>query len=130
MIMAEKPTYAELEQRIRELEKAATERRRVDEELQENEENLRNFFYINRDFFWVLDEAGNIVAINETVKRRLGYNNDELKGKLFLMVHPTERHIEVGEIITALLNGERDSSPIPLMTKNGSQQGYFETETI
>jgi len=39
--MAEKPTYEELKQRVKELDKEAFDRKRVDEALQESEERLQ-----------------------------------------------------------------------------------------
>lgn len=48
--------------------------------VQQSENNLKNFFNAGLDFHWVLDYNGGILAVNETVKRRLGFDEDELKG--------------------------------------------------
>ena len=42
--MARKPTYEELKQRVKELEKEAIERKGVEEVLQESEEKYRRLF--------------------------------------------------------------------------------------
>ena len=98
-----------------------TERKRAEEELRESEKNLSNFFDSNVDFLWVLDEAGNIITVNNTVKRRLGYKEEELVGESILMVHPPLLREKAGEIVQGMLKGELDSCPIPIMTKDGSK---------
>jgi PAS domain S-box-containing protein len=47
------------------------------------QENLKNFFEADINSHWVLDEAGNILAINEIVKQRLGYTEEELSVNRF-----------------------------------------------
>jgi len=98
-----------------------TESKLAEETLREREENLSNFFNTSTDFLWVLDDAGNILKVNETVKRRLGYDGDDLIGKPVLTVHPPERREEAGRIVVEMLKRERDSYPIPLMAKDGTQ---------
>lgn len=53
--MGEKPTYEELEQRIKELENEAFERRRVEEALRESEEKYRRFVETSNEGVWAMD---------------------------------------------------------------------------
>ncbi|MBI9037410.1 MAG: PAS domain S-box protein [Bacteroidales bacterium] len=117
-----------LHSRISELENMKTRQIKAEEELKaanlqirKIEENLKNFFNSNFDFLWVLDETGNIITINDTVKQRLGYNENELIGKSILFVYPEEYRDNAAKIITAMLKGKQNSCPIPIMAKDGSK---------
>jgi PAS domain S-box-containing protein len=98
-----------------------TELKQTGQALRNSEENLRHFFDANIDFLWVLDQQATIVAVNQTVKNRLGYTDDEITGKSILMVHPENRRREARDIVAAMLQGERNSCPVPLVTKNGTE---------
>ncbi len=83
------------------------------------QENLKNFFEADINFHWVLDESGNVVAINETVKKRLGYTEEALAGKSILVVHPEERRAEAGRIVKAMLEGRELCCKVPIVSKLG-----------
>jgi len=84
-------------------------------------ENLKNFFEADINFHWVLDEDGTILAINETVKQRLGYTEEDLAGKSVLLVHPAERQEEAARIVQAMLEGKERSCQVPIVSKRGEQ---------
>ena len=90
-------------------------------ELQERETNLANLFNTIDDFLFILDENRNLVEVNRTVIKRLGYSKQELLGQDVLVVHPTEYHAEAIAIIDEILNGTRESCPLPLQAKDGTQ---------
>ncbi len=81
--MSEKPTYEELEQRIRELEKADAERMRAEETLRKSEEHFRLMFMNSPVPYQSLDEHGNFLDVNQTFINALGYTKEELIGKNF-----------------------------------------------
>ncbi len=58
-----------------------TERKREDVLLQRTRQNYETFFDTIDEFLYVLDEQGNIIHTNDTVKNRLGYTEEELIGK-------------------------------------------------
>jgi PAS domain S-box-containing protein len=89
--------------------------------VQQSENNLKNFFNAGLDFHWVLDFKGGILAVNETVKRRLGFDEDELRGQSVLKVHPEEFHSEAAEVISSMLKGSDIPCFVPLKTKSGFQ---------
>jgi PAS domain S-box-containing protein len=103
-----------------------TERKQIENSLRESEQNLRTFFNTIDDLFFVLDQNGHIITINDTVITRLGYHENELIGKSVLQVHPPERWKEATQIIQNMLIGKADFCPIPLLTKNGQ---YLPVET-
>jgi PAS domain-containing protein len=63
-IMHEKPTYEELEQRIRELAHAETEHKRAKEELLESENNYRTLAESANSVILRWDTKGNIIYLN------------------------------------------------------------------
>ena len=119
--MDRKPTYKELEERVYALEKKARERDRTERLLKEGENIFQTFFNDIDEFLFVLDEEGNILRINDTVKRRLGYREDDLIGKSVLNLHPEDRHEETITIISDMLSGKTKSCPIPVITKDRRQ---------
>ncbi|MBW2331605.1 MAG: hypothetical protein JRF30_11985, partial [Deltaproteobacteria bacterium] len=58
--MGKKLTYKELEERVKELEKEAVERRRADEALRESEEKLAGIIASVTDHMSMMDEQHNI----------------------------------------------------------------------
>lgn len=91
------------------------------EKVRQSRKNLDNFFQMNRDFLWVLEENGNIVTVNSTVTKRLGYSEEELKGRSVLRVHPEDRQEEAERILGEMLQGKVQTCPIPILTKSGVQ---------
>ena len=85
--MAGKPTYEELEQRIKELEKAEAERGQTEEALLESEEKYRMLFEHSGFAITLIDaETGERVAFNREAYERLGYSNEEFKDSTSLIV--------------------------------------------
>jgi PAS domain S-box-containing protein len=95
--------------------------KKIQNDLNQNRENLQHFFNSNIDFLWVLDLNGNIIHINDTVKKRLGYNDVELLGKPVVNVHPPHRRTEAAEIVKRMLEGKAESCPVPLINKQGTE---------
>jgi PAS domain S-box-containing protein len=97
----------------------AIARRKTEEDIQKSQNNLDNFFNAGIDFHWVLDQKGCILAVNETVRKRLGFTEEELLGQSVLCVHPPEFHQEAGEVMASMLNGSDIPCFIPIITKSG-----------
>ena len=77
--MAKKPTYEELEQRVKELENGVFDPKRSEEALQQSTERLRRLFEQASDAFFIHDfNNGKIVDANESACKNLGYTRDEL----------------------------------------------------
>jgi PAS domain S-box-containing protein len=85
----------------------------------ETPEDLQALFDSLDDFLWVLDEDGKIRMVNRTVTERLGYSLEELAGVSILEVLPAEGRAEARNHLARMLQGEANSSSIPLRTKNG-----------
>jgi PAS domain S-box-containing protein len=92
VVMAKKPTYEELEQRVKELEKAAFKRKQVEEALGEKPKRFRELWDDAPVAYHVLDTGGIIKEVNQTEMDMLGYTKDEMVGKpIFDFVLPEQR---------------------------------------
>lgn len=98
-----------------------TEQKTIENSLRVSKENLSNFFNSIDDFLFVVDEQRNIVHVNDTVVRRLGYTEAELIGQSIYMIHPRERREEAGRIAKEMIAGSGNLSTVPFITKDGHQ---------
>ncbi|MBC8430898.1 MAG: PAS domain S-box protein [Desulfobacterales bacterium] len=101
--MAEKPTYEELEQRLKELEKELGRRMRTKEALRQSEETARALLNATSDSAILIDTQGTIIAINEVAVHRLGkIKNKVVRMNLFDMFPPgvaKERKARAAEVV-------------------------------
>ena len=98
-----------------------TERKKTEDLFEKIRKNYETFFNSIDDFLFVLDDKGNILHTNNTVRDRLGYSKEELSEKSVLLVHPPERREEAGRIVGEMLAGSAEFCPVPLMTKSGER---------
>ncbi|MEI6753709.1 MAG: PAS domain S-box protein [Paludibacter sp.] len=98
-----------------------TAKKAIENQLEQTRINYETFFNTFDEFLFVLDEEGNIIHTNSTVRERLEYNEDELLGKSVLEVYPADRREEAGRIVGEMLMGIADFCPVPLITKSGVQ---------
>lgn len=80
MIMPVKPTYEELERRIRELESADFARKQAEAALLKCERELRAIVRNITDALYVHDFEGRLLDCNEAACRMTGYSREELVG--------------------------------------------------
>jgi len=80
--MNKKPTYQELEQRIKELEEESVKRNQAEEALRESEERYRSLFKNNHSIMLLIDpENADIVDVNPAAISYYGWSHEELTGK-------------------------------------------------
>ncbi len=96
-----------------------SEREQAAEALRASEQNFRTLFDSINDFLFVVNMWGDILRVNETVRVRLGYTNEELTGKSLLFLHPKNRRDEALRILGAMVTGETDRCGVPLLTRDG-----------
>ena len=91
--MPQKPTYEELAQRVQELEKAESERKRAEQMLRDSEEHLSSIFrsapigigsVVNRE----------LVRVNSRLCEMTGYNEGELVGQSSRMLYPSSEDFD------------------------------------
>jgi len=76
--MPEKPSYAELEQRIMELERESIERKQVEEKL---EQHLESLLHHSSLAIVTLDEKHGIISCNEYFENLFQFEEPEIIGK-------------------------------------------------
>jgi PAS domain S-box-containing protein len=76
-----------------------TERKRVEEALQQSEARFRNLYEHALAGISLSDWEGRIVACNPALCSLVGYNEDELRGKHFgQLIHPDDREENVAKV--------------------------------
>jgi diguanylate cyclase (GGDEF)-like protein/PAS domain S-box-containing protein len=88
--MTGKPTYEELEQRIRELEDAESERKRAEDALLESEGKCRTLVETAAESIFIAQD-GIIKFCNKSFSSQIGYGLEELTTKTFAdLIHPDD----------------------------------------
>jgi len=75
--MPQKPTYEELEQRIKALEKRDIDRKKTEEELRESEQRYRLLADNVTDLIWTMDMEMNYTYFSPSVTSMSGYSVEE-----------------------------------------------------
>lgn len=99
--MSEKPTYEDLEQRIKELDQAESERKRMEDILKESEERFRVSFEYAPDAYYMNDFKGNFIDGNIAAEKMIGYNKEDLIGQniLELKILPFRQKLKAAKIL-------------------------------
>ncbi|MFC1878208.1 PAS domain S-box protein, partial [Thermodesulfobacteriota bacterium] len=79
--MTEKPTYRELEQKVKELEREIEEHEQRKKEFVAKEEGYWDIIETIADSYLEVDLGGNFINFNNSFCELLGYSKDELRGK-------------------------------------------------
>jgi len=82
--MTQKPTYAELEQRIKELEEEAARSKRSESTVRESEERFRRLFDTMTEGMVLIDQGGQIMQANPAAERILGLKRSEIEGRSYI----------------------------------------------
>ncbi len=120
--MREKPTYKELEQRVRKLERVIKDRKRTKGSLRDIKEMYHLHFYLAYDVLYSVDTDFRIISISPSVENALGYKPEELIGKTFQdlnLLHPESLGKAVDDTVR-ILSGEKVSPSVyQFVTKDG-----------
>ncbi|MBA4419263.1 MAG: hypothetical protein C0392_15365 [Syntrophus sp. (in: bacteria)] len=110
MTVTGKPTYKDLEHKIRMLEEEAIQNRQALQQMQEDEAKYRLLVENSYDIIWALNADLLLTYISPSLKRMLGYESSRMIGKPFRnIVHPDDvaiceyylrQAIQTGEYIT------------------------------
>jgi len=104
--MARKPTYEELQQRVKELEKEVSKRKRAQEGLRESEERLKTVVNNVNDVIFQVSPLGFIQYVSPKVKEIYGYNPEELIGKHLRKTTPVSEVPKALEALKRVLSGK------------------------
>jgi len=127
--MAKKPTYEDLEQKVKELEKEALEHKRVGEELKIKHVELEEIFKAIPDAVIFADLNRNITKINPGFTRLYGYKPEEIYGKKTKILYAREEEfIKQGKArYNPDTKGKYHPYEIDYRNKNGD---IFHSETV
>ena len=90
--MARKPTYKELEQKVKELETLEAERK-------EKEVGLERLFNLSVDMLCIAGMDAYFKHVNESFEKTLGYTTEELLKESFIhFIHPDDRASTMAEV--------------------------------
>ena len=121
--MSEKPTYEELQQRVKELEQSESERRAIEKELRESKDRYRQLFNIAPAGIYEVDyRIGKLVYVNDAVCEYTGYTKNELlsmNGIDLLTEKSQEKYLNR---VSKVLSGEGVPSSVDyeMIRKDGS----------
>ncbi|WP_319588473.1 PAS domain S-box protein [uncultured Desulfobulbus sp.] len=101
------------------IDRDITQRKILEEVLRERENNLRNLVETTSDMIVVASIEGRVLFTNGHFERRLGYSRDDHAAMHLLDLHPPDLRREAEGIFAAMLRGERDTCPLPVMTRQG-----------
>jgi PAS domain S-box-containing protein len=119
--MSSKPTYEELERRIRELEKHAAEPKGAEEAPLLSEEKLITFMNSMTDFFVVTDKSEKLIYVNKSMSKKLGYSEEEMIGMHISRIISEESMVNfVAEVKELVEKGELNIEATWL-TKDGKK---------
>lgn len=124
--MDAEPTYEQLLEKVKSLEKDSAELSRVKSELEQNREALRQ----NREHYqqllenlntvlYTLDADARITYVSPNVKRLAGYSRQEMIGRKFIdFVHPDDLAGRL-EKFKEILSGKENVTEYRYLTKSG-----------
>ena len=121
--MTAKPTYEELEQRVRALEKSDNKKwKQIQEELRESEKLFRSLYEKAPMAYQSLDKQGRLIKVNQAWLDLLGYTRSEVMGRWFGdFLAPSElgpfaqrfpQFLEQGEVQVDIQMRRKDGSEI------------------
>jgi PAS domain S-box-containing protein len=103
--MPKKPTYKELEQRVKKLEKEAIGCKQVEEELRRSEEKYKTLTTSSLTGIFI-HQDGRFVFVNDRFATMHGYTTEELLGMEYkALIHPDYREV-IAERVAKRLKGE------------------------
>lgn len=118
--MAKKPSYEELEQKVKELKKETAKLKQTDEALRESEEKYRNLFKNTALGLGIADKDGKIIVFNDAMLRPGGYSREDMtkiKNLADLYYIPDDRN---KIIATTQQQGYLDEAEVLFKRKDGT----------
>jgi PAS domain S-box-containing protein len=120
-----------------------TERKKVEEELQESKERFRSLVEATSDLIWEVDQNGVYTYASPKIKDLLGYEPEEIIGKTPFDLMPADEAERVGAIFRDIKSSQRpfermeninlhkdgrrivlETSGVPIFDENANLLGY------
>ena len=88
--------------------------------IRQTQQNLSGLFDSLNDFIVIVNQNGQIIAHNQAVLSKLGYETQQLLGQSISCLHPADRQPAVESTLLAMREGTTNSCPEPLQCADGS----------
>ncbi|MCP4724428.1 MAG: PAS domain S-box protein, partial [bacterium] len=116
-----KPTYEELEERIKELEEVEVDRNKTEEALRESEEKFRTLFRFSKAGIAITTLDGKFLDANDSYLEMLGYTFEELEKVSYSDLTPEKWHkMETGILSEAINTGHTRNFEKEYIGKDGT----------
>jgi PAS domain S-box-containing protein len=125
--MADKPTYEELEQRVKDLEKDDFDRKRVEESLLREKNFSESIIDSLPGIFYFFDDTGKLLRWNKNFEKVSGYSAEEISKMSPLDFFELEDKKEVAKKIQEVFIKEKSSVEANFVSKNGNRTPYYFT---
>lgn len=128
--MTRKPTYQELERRIKELKRKASEFKRAEEAIREGEQKYRTLFDESRDAIYISSRESKFLDVNRALLELFGYSREEMIDKLNvreIYVYPDDRDKFQQEIEK---KGSVGNYEVKFCKKNDTEMDCLLTSTV
>lgn len=109
--MSGKPTYEELEQRVLELERVESERKRTEEALLQNEAKYRSLTERMNDILWTADLGMNTTYVSPSIEKVLGFTVEERLNQPLQEQMPPETLLLAADRLTEELKLDEERDP-------------------
>src|SRR4030042_863903 len=120
--MTEKPTYEELEKRVKELDKAHSEHNQTEKALRKAQQFREDLISSMQDGFSILDMNGIHIDVNPAFCQMTGFSREELIGAGPPHPYwPPEAYEEIKIAFQKTLQGEFSNFELTFMRKNGER---------
>ena len=127
--MSKKPTYEELEQRVKELERTADDCRHVEKKLSQKSAYLESIFKAIPDATVFADPDRRILMANTALTKVFGYELEEVIGKYTEILYSSKESYEEQGRIRFHLSAEEKLKPYEVMYRR-KDGGIFPSETV
>ncbi|MBW2450566.1 MAG: PAS domain S-box protein [Deltaproteobacteria bacterium] len=117
--MAKKPTYEELDLKVKALEKETLELRQTDKALKEQERLLNDVFESIQDGISVLDSELNIMRVNKAMKKWYSHRLPIEGMKCYQAYHGRDSVCDCCPTTRALKTGKLEMNEVPLTRLDG-----------
>ena len=125
--MTKKPTYEELKQRIKKLEKAASDRRRLDESFLREKNFSDSIIDSLPGIFYFFTDKGKFVRWNKNFENVSGYSLEEISRMSPIDFFEGEDKEKVAQRIQEVFSKGKSSVEADFVSKNGTKTTYYLT---
>jgi len=123
--MSQKPTYEELEKRVKELERESLERKRVEESLSQEKNFSESIIDSLPGIVYFFDDTGQFIRWNKNLENVSSYSTEEISKMSPLDFFEGEDKNNIAERIQEAFIKGKSSAEADFVSKNGDKTPYY-----